>query len=580
MKFGEEGLTSANSPDPDLAIDNGYTFDDLTLQKAENDLALVQIVSPERGGCGLAANSPITIQIKNYSNNILTNVPVSYQLNNGIIITETIPSIAADTILNYTFNHTGDFSAYVDYTLNAWVKYNADNYPVNDSILNYTFHNTPVINSYPYLQGFENDSGSFYTGGINSSWQWGTPNKVIIYKAANGNKAWVTSLNYSYNDDETSYLYSPCFDLSSLSHPMLSFSHIYQLEHTFDYAWVEYSVDGINWQRLGAIGSGTNWYDTTADNQSWNISDTIWHVASISIPTTSSNVHFRFVLNSDQGVTMAGIGIDDIHIFDSASIYTGTPLTSLTQNVSGNTWINFNDSSGKRVVSINPNGVNLGSTNVQVYPKTGTTRAASNYYYLNRDIVIQPSIIPTDSVSIRFYFTDSEANNIIHANSCSSCVTTHDAYELGVAKYSGYSFDENGILDDDTTGLYAFIPKSNFNIIPFSNGYYADFKVKNFSEFWLSKALVKAAGSPSCEADTISYTATGGSTYQWQLNSGSGYTNLSNGTNYSGVSTNTLRIIGLPTSGRRLSLSLCNQWYSGKRNRASVWWCLERQCKY
>jgi len=56
----------------------------------------------------------------------------------------------------------------------------------------------------------------------------GPPVKTIINKAANGTKCWVTSLTGNYNDNELSYLYSPCFDLSGLAHPILSFSHIFQ----------------------------------------------------------------------------------------------------------------------------------------------------------------------------------------------------------------------------------------------------------------------------------------------------------------------------------------------------------------
>lgn len=55
----------------------------------------------------------------------------------------------------------------------------------------------------------------------------------------------------------------------------------------------------------------------------------------------------------------------------------------------------------------------------------------------------------------------------------------------------------------------------------------------------------------TCEGDnkTFSVTATGTNiTYQWQVNSGSGFVNLTNTPPYSGVTTNTLTITGSPTS--------------------------------
>ena len=253
IKIAEEGNTSANSANPIKDIDDGYTFDDLALSQAVNDLAIKKIISPDKTSCGLTANNPISITIKNFNNIALNNINVSYQVNGGTVVTETIPSIAANQSLDYTFAQTANLSAYIDYNLNVWIHYAGDNYAANDSILNYTLHNTPVISDYPYLQSFENNDGYFYTRGTNSSWQWGTPSKTIINKAPNGIKAWATNLTRNYNNDETSYLYSPCFDITPLKKPVLSFSHIFDVELDYDYTWVEYSMDGITWKKLGAM---------------------------------------------------------------------------------------------------------------------------------------------------------------------------------------------------------------------------------------------------------------------------------------------------------------------------------------
>jgi hypothetical protein len=139
-----------------------------------------------------------------------------------------------------------------------------------------------------------------------------------------------------------------------LAQPVLSFSHIFKTELNFDYSWVEYSIDGVVWQKLGSVGSGTNWYNEPTLNN-WNSSNTKWHVASIDIPPSAGNIRFRFVLSSDAGVTDEGIGIDDIHVFDKAAIYNDIPVTGITQNVNGNNWVHFL-SGGNRLVSLNPNG--------------------------------------------------------------------------------------------------------------------------------------------------------------------------------------------------------------------------------
>ncbi|MBI3883994.1 MAG: S8 family serine peptidase, partial [Sphingobacteriales bacterium] len=55
VKFGEQGLTSANSPAPVTDVDDGYTFDNLTITEAFNDVAITKIISPDKGGCALSA---------------------------------------------------------------------------------------------------------------------------------------------------------------------------------------------------------------------------------------------------------------------------------------------------------------------------------------------------------------------------------------------------------------------------------------------------------------------------------------------------------------------------------------------
>ncbi|MEP7166098.1 MAG: S8 family serine peptidase [Ferruginibacter sp.] len=547
IKIGQEGLTSANVPNPILDQDDGYTFDDVSVAEAIGDVSIASVVSPSKDGCGLSANYPVTIRIKNYTNTTINNIAVNYQFNAGTIVTENIPVLNPNELLTYSFATHADLTAYIDYKFDFWLTAGGDNYHSNDSIINYSLHNSPVISSYPYLEGFESNNGNWYAKGANTSWEWGTPSKININKAANGNKIWTTSLAGNYNDNELSYLYSPCFDLSGLTQPVLSFSHIFDVEQDYDYTWVEYSTDGKVWQKLGTAGSGTNWYDNTgADN--WRVSDTKWHVASTNIPPYAGNMRFRIVMASDGGVNFEGVGIDDIHVFDKASIYTGSVVTGINQTVSGSGWTHFS-SGGKRIASINPNGQDMGTTTVSVYPYAGTVRNSNGQYYLDRNIAINTANPPTANVNIRFYFTDIEARALINATGCGSCGKPADAYELGVTKYNGSADDENGVLDDDLTGFFQFILPANTGIIPYDNGYYAEFTVNSFSEFWLSKATIKPPSSNICPGTNISFNAsTTGTTYQWQEDNGSGFTNIIDGPNYTGAFTNTLQLIGLPTS--------------------------------
>jgi hypothetical protein len=101
--------------------------------------------------------------------------------------------------------------------------------------------------------------------------------------------------------------------------------------------------------------------------------------------------------------------------------------------------------------------------------------------------VVRPTIQPVAPVTVRFYFTDAEAKNLIAATGCAVCSKPGDPYELGVTKYSGPAIQENGSLTDNLPGgAYLFILPANTEIIPYDNGYYAEFSVNSFSEFWLS----------------------------------------------------------------------------------------------
>ncbi len=551
IKIGQQGYFSANAVNPVVDIDDGYTFDNLRLSQALNDVAVTDINSPGRGDCALTAANPVSIKIKNYNNTVLNNLQVSYQVNGGTVVTENITSIAANQQLDYVFTQKANLSAYIDYNINVWVKYAADNYAANDSILNYSVHNSFVVSNYPYLESFETGNGGFYSKGTNSSWQWGTPAKTIISKAPNGSKAWVTNLTGTYSNHETSYLISPCFDLSGLTNPVLSFSHIFDIEQDYDYTWVEYTIDGKTWLKLGNVNSGTNWYDNATFNN-WSVSKTKWHVASIDLPVTVGNVRFRFVMNSDGGVTEEGIGIDDVHVHEKYEI-AGNPgmlVTSQISNVSGTNWKSNVYGSAPEFIyaEINPRGQNLGTLQLDPLKDLGSVKFSNNQYYLGRNYSIHPSILPTDTIDLRLYFTDSEVNNLLNASTCPTCPKPNDAYELGITSYTGNLLEENLSLDDNLSGYYNFIVPGKTSIVPFGAGYYAEFSVTKFGEFWISKNSIAPANTNICPGSTITlYANSGAAAYQWQVNTGSGYTNISNGTDYAGTATSSLQIINLST---------------------------------
>jgi hypothetical protein len=236
---------------------------------------------------------------------------------------------------------------------------------------------------------------------------------------------------------------------------------------------------------------------------------TRWHAATIALPTSVPVIRFRVVVSSDPFVNLEGVAIDDVHVYDNtAGIYDGVTMGSpVSENITGGTsWIHFT-SGGKLVASIQPNNQNLGNTGVQAYINTGGVRNDGQQYYHDRSITIKPTNISlADSVTVRFYFLDTETESLINATGCSGCTKPAMAAELGVTKYADPDDNfENGSLGDNVQGLYSFLSADWYHKIPFDKGYYVEFKVKDFSEFWLNNGGFD--GQSPLPVELISFTA-------------------------------------------------------------------------
>jgi hypothetical protein len=317
VKFGQKDSSLIAG----AAYGCGLTIDDIQLYTVHNDVQINSVLTPGIIECGLNANSPLTVNLYNSVNNEQQNVSISYRMDGGNVVTETIASISGKQKMQYTFTQNPDMSKGGKHMLDIWLNAEGDTYRKNDSILNYSFYNQPLVNTFPYKEGFEANDGNWFTEGLNDSWEWGTPTSPKINKAANGDKAWKTNLDGKYNDNEISYLYSPCIDLTNTVNPVLSFQTAIDIENCgfvlCDGAYVEYSIDGVKWQHLGEAHKGINWYSDTLYNIWAQQGNTNWHQASYPLPALKSIVKLRFSFFSDIAGSFEGIGIDDVEITDN-----------------------------------------------------------------------------------------------------------------------------------------------------------------------------------------------------------------------------------------------------------------------
>ncbi len=422
----------------------------------------------------------------------LTQVPVKYSINGGPWITEIIATINGESTIPFTFSTPADLSKPGKHSIKVVVDFPGDSFRSNDTA-NSTIQSLPFITAFPHVQNFEANDGGWFSEGSPNSWQYGAPASPKIRNAASGTKAWKTNLSGDYNNEEFSFLYSPCFNIGGMEKPTLSFSAAIDLEDCgitqCDNAWIEYSLDGLNWVRLiDTANTATNWYNKTP-NAHWSIENyTRWHVVTVSLPTGVASLRLRFVLQTDPGATREGFAIDDVHVYDNTKgIYAGTDTSPIVQNIAGGSvWTNF-ESNGKLVASILPNNQNLGATLIRPFIFTDSVRNNGSQYYHNRSITIKPAQPANDSVAVRFYFLEAETEALLNAIGCLACTKPGSAYELGVSQYDDYdSSFENGSIHDNQQGLWSYLAPGRVVKVPYDKGYYAEFKVKDFSEFWLN----------------------------------------------------------------------------------------------
>jgi hypothetical protein len=97
-----------------------------------NDMGVTEILTPQ-SATGLTNAENIQVVIKNFGGQSQSNVPVSFTLD-GNTVSEVAPGpFAPNSEQNYTFTHTGDFSALGDHQLSAATQLSNDQDSSNDS---------------------------------------------------------------------------------------------------------------------------------------------------------------------------------------------------------------------------------------------------------------------------------------------------------------------------------------------------------------------------------------------------------------------------------------------------------------
>ena len=320
------GPTDNNTNYSGWNIDNFYILGNFI----DSDVGVTEWLAP-KDGCGHTSEDSVTIRVKNYAGLPTSeNIIVKYSVDGGITeYTDTIKnSIPSDEDTVFTFKPKVDLSepGFYENAYATTVNSNDENHS-NDTLFN-KIYAAPTYNL-PYENDFEDEVKFWITKGKNPSWELGEPNGSSIDTAYSGNNAWMTGLQDIYNDNDTSYVEGPCFDLSKIDHPIID---LYLSgdpdELNDDGIALEYSLDnGNSWQLIDTTNNnlGFKWYNNSNINAlghaGWDTVTNGWvnYKCLLTTPLSShSSVKFRFKFASDSdNNTDDGFAFDDFKIFNA-----------------------------------------------------------------------------------------------------------------------------------------------------------------------------------------------------------------------------------------------------------------------
>ena len=309
---------------------DGFAFDNVLIRdpQALNDLKAVEWLSPLTG-YNLTSTEQVKIRVENLGSNDVSTFTAQYSINNGATYSapETFNiTISSGATQEITFSTPANLFVWGTYQCKAIVQLLLDENAAND-ITSATVVSLPTIDSFPYVENFQNSDHWWTAGGSNSSWEWGKPMNISIPSLTPNDSAWVTNLDGNYNDNEFSWVESPNFDLSSLIQPAISMRIAYNAESGADGSCLQYSEAGGPWTTIGVLGvypNPENWYinyvDGLAGEPGWTDVSLGWKTATqdLSMLFGMSSVKLRVLFGSDGSDNNEGMGFDDIVIYESA----------------------------------------------------------------------------------------------------------------------------------------------------------------------------------------------------------------------------------------------------------------------
>ncbi|PQJ20345.1 T9SS type A sorting domain-containing protein [Nonlabens tegetincola] len=313
----------------------------VTVVQAQDD-ASIQNAALLSGSTISCSSDDVDVTVRNNGQNIISTLDINYTINNGAVVSQTLnTNIPAGS--SSTFTLSGIPFTVGDNELNIQIVAPNDQFPGNNNYnLNIIRNQSSVGND---IYSFA--SRDFLTENADGSsplWERGVPAGSVLNNAGAGNDSnvYATNLDGDHGNNTIAYLYSGCYDLTSMRNPVVQFDMAFSIELNWDLLYMQYSVDGgISWSVLGTA-SDPNWYNSNRSPNGQNCFNCVgaqWTGFSTTLSTYSYNlaalsnensIIFRFVYHSDQFETEEGAVIDNFVVTGTLSNENNTLENSFT----------------------------------------------------------------------------------------------------------------------------------------------------------------------------------------------------------------------------------------------------------
>ncbi|MFC1731205.1 GEVED domain-containing protein, partial [candidate division KSB1 bacterium] len=302
-----------------------------------NDAGVTEILQPaatEDEG----TSAPMKVVVKNYGQNDITTMDISYSINGGSPITTVWTGMLlpddVDTIQLSNFIVPAGIT-----NIKAYTDLNFDWNTVNDSRFKQI---TGVVTvNLPYVDDFEGGNYWINSDSIgNNQWERGEPDGSVINTPHSPINVWAVNLDESYLDFSFDHLYTPKINFSQVSDAQMSFYHWMDCISE-DGGRLQYSINnGVSWVTLGTVNdsAATNWYTTITSTGAniWSGQTSGWILSTYDLSSfdyAPFPVQFRFNFISDASGTSDGWAIDDFKITLPPVPYDVTPLSIVEPSV-------------------------------------------------------------------------------------------------------------------------------------------------------------------------------------------------------------------------------------------------------